>query len=1499
VTQTQEAQLQAKASAMRSIVKASIVTILLYASFWNGDALAATKSCGTPGNPSCPNPPPLVGPWEFTLASFGGHPPAGPFDDIGSLNAHQSSLIAAANGCAPTIGAATPNGSPTLHLGIAFRQQFLKSITTVQSTGGGTCNSSFTTTSGDTERARTVTCPTASGAVSGGSGGIRPSCVNGEDPKKAEGSCKKNSGGAGAASAGGGGSIIANPCDVSNGNKYQAETDYRGPNGLSFVRSYNSLSAYNDSSFSRMPKPLGVGWMATYFQRLMPITVTDSTGSLTAVYALRPSGKLLTFVLYAGLYTPDADVTETLVAISGGYELRESDDTVETYDNDGKLLSIASRGGGKLTLSYAPDTSFPASVSDDHGHSLTFTYAVGLGTKSYKLASITDPAGGTISFAYNASNNLTSVTYPDSSARSYSYGATGNANSLTGLTDEAGNAYASWSYDGSGQRVLSSQHAGGVDAYSFTYLSGSGFRTVTDPRGVTRNYSQQLIQGTYRTTGISSFCQGCDASRVFDANGNANSITDFKGNVTTYSYDQDRNLESSRTEAFGTSRARTITTAWHSTFRLPTSVTELNRTTSFTHDANGNILTRTVTDTSVTPSVSRTSTYTYNAFGRVLTEDGPRTDVSDLTTFTYYTCTTGFHCGQVNTITNALGHVTTYNSYNAHGQPTQITDANNLVTTLAYDARQRLTDRCVGGTLPACTGGELTEIDYWPTGLLKKITSPDGSFIEYTYDAAHRLTEIEDGAGNRIVYTLDNAGNRTAENTYDVSSNLKRTHTQVFNSLNQLWKDVNAAGTAAVTTTFGYDNNGNQTSVAAPLSRNSSSTYDELNRLKQITDPASGVTAFGYDANDNLTSVTDPRSLVTSYMYNGFGDLKSQVSPDTGTTTNTYDTGGNLDTSTDARGAIADYAYDALNRVASVSYTLGGVTDQTISYTYDTGTNQKGHLTAASDANHSLSWTYDTQGRVTGKGQTVSAITKSIGYGYNPDGQLASMVLPSGKTITYGYNANNQVTSVTLNGSPAVTILNNITYDPFGPITGWTWGNATTASRVFDTDGKLTTINGQENKTFGYDDAFRITGVTDVGDSTKSWTLGYDLLDRLNAATKIGTTIGYTYDANGNRLSQTGTSASTYTMSGSSNKLTATSGVLSRSYSYDAVGNTTASGATVHSYNNANRMKAGRLAGGTDTTYVYNALGQRVKKSGGAIASPIYFMYDEAGHLVGEYDSSGNLIQETVWLGDIPVATLRPNGANVDVFYVHTDQLNTPRKVSRPSDNALRWKWDLTPFGEGTPDQNPASIGTFVYNLRFPGQQFDVETNLNYNYFRDYDPAVGRYTTSDPIGLVAGLNTFAYVSGNPLLLIDSLGLADCWPTWNRYKDYEHTDIRDVSTTYGPESLMWRPGRGASVGPDYRLPDRSNRGGGIKPGISVTWDLWWVRDEITRERLGYRLRSFYVTVFKCQEIEECSIREWEEIRNSDYSPWTEVITRDETYVELIWMRKYSSVSVPVY
>jgi RHS repeat-associated protein len=1107
----------------------------------------------------------------------------------------------------------------------------------------------------------------------------------------------------------------------------------------------------------------------TYSSQPYPAATT-----VIAFDATRDDGRVVSFTVAGSTVSAPAGVAMKLQQTVSGFTLTDEVDTVETYDASGKLVSIASRAGIVKTMSYDASSRL-SGVSDSFGNGIILGYDV-----QGRLASVTDTATSVFQYTYDSTGRFEFVIRPDTTTNRYLYEDVAFPQALTAHIDETSTRFSTWTYDAQGRAILTAE-VGGVEQVSLTYNSGNT-TTATDAFGTQRTFSYERHGDRNLVVGISgSKCATCreSAGTVYDSASYVSGRRDYNGNLTCYANDPARGLELVRVEGFAPSvpvcpanlagytltpgsRERKVTTAWHSTFRIPTSITEANRTTSFTHGANGNVLTRTVTDTSVTPNVARTWTYTYNSFGRVLTEDGPRTDVTDLTTYTYYTCTTGFQCGQLNTITNAAGHVTTYNSYNAHGQPTQITDPNGLVTSLAYDSRQRLTERCSGGTLPGCTGGELTHLDYWPTGLLKRVTNPDASYIEYTYDAAHRLTEIKDGALNKIVYTLDAMGNRTAENTYDPSNALKRTHTRIINTLNQLWKDVNAAGTANVTTIFGYDNNGNQTTTNAPLSRNSTNIYDELNRLKQITDPNTGITQFGYDANDNLTSVTDPRSLVTSYTYTGFGDLKTQTSPDTGLTTNTYDSGGNLKTSTDARSAITTYTYDNLNRVLTTAYKIGTTTDQTFTYTYDSGTNGKGHLTGAGDTTQALGWSYDVHGRVTGKSQTIVSNTfnKAVGYGYDAQGRLATMQLPSGKILQYGYNANGQVTSILVQGSPNVTILSNVTYDPFGPITGWTWGNgAASASRTFDTDGKLTQITSSGQRTFGYDDAFRITAANDLATPANSWMLGYDMLDRLTSATKTGTTIGYTYDANGNRLTQTGTNPSTYTVSPTSNRLSATTGALVRSYTYQNAGSVLDSGATTHTYYNSGRMKTGKLNSAANvTTYYYNALGQRIKKTVGGVGTT-HYMYDEAGHLLGEYTSGGSSIQETVWLGDIPVAIVKPNGAGVLIYYIHTDQLNTPRKITNNDGPLnLRWRWDPTPFGEGDPNESPTGLTAFKYNLRFPGQYFDGETNLNYNYFRDYDPAIGRYMESDLIGLRGGMNTYTYATDNPIRATDPYGL---------------------------------------------------------------------------------------------------------------------------------------------
>ncbi|HVP35146.1 MAG TPA: RHS repeat-associated core domain-containing protein, partial [Steroidobacteraceae bacterium] len=240
----------------------------------------------------------------------------------------------------------------------------------------------------------------------------------------------------------------------------------------------------------------------------------------------------------------------------------------------------------------------------------------------------------------------------------------------------------------------------------------------------------------------------------------------------------------------------------------------------------------------------------------------------------------------------------------------------------------------------------------------------------------------------------------------------------------------------------------------------------------------------------------------------------------------------------------------------------------------------------------------------------------------------------------------------------------------------------------------------------------------------------------------------------GNQLTQTGTTPITFSVSSSNNQLTATTGSLVRSYSYDAAGHVTGYGTNGFTYNNRGRIAA-TVASTTD--YLYNALGQMIEKSG--TLGTTVLMQDDSGHLIGEYNGSGQLIEETVWVGDIPVATLQPNGSGgVNIYYVHTDHLNSPKKIAQPTTGTLAWRWDTDPFGTAAPNQNPGGLGTFAYNLRFPGQYYQAETGLNQNVNRDYDPLIGKYDQSDPAGLSAGVNTYSYVLANPLWYSDPYGL---------------------------------------------------------------------------------------------------------------------------------------------
>ncbi|MFZ5637841.1 MAG: cytidine deaminase-like fold-containing protein [Pseudomonadota bacterium] len=175
--------------------------------------------------------------------------------------------------------------------------------------------------------------------------------------------------------------------------------------------------------------------------------------------------------------------------------------------------------------------------------------------------------------------------------------------------------------------------------------------------------------------------------------------------------------------------------------------------------------------------------------------------------------------------------------------------------------------------------------------------------------------------------------------------------------------------------------------------------------------------------------------------------------------------------------------------------------------------------------------------------------------------------------------------------------------------------------------------------------------------------------------------------------------------------------------------------------------------------YLHNANGERVYRTGGG--QTVLTVYDEAGHWLGDYDGNGQPLQQAIWLDDLPVSLLVGAGAQQRLYYLEPDALGSPRVAIDPDRDVAVWTWDLAgeAFGEGAPHQDPDGDSiAFVLDLRYPGQRYDAATGLNENYHRDYDPVVGRYAQSDPIGLAGGTSTYGYVEGGPLGGIDPLGL---------------------------------------------------------------------------------------------------------------------------------------------
>jgi len=1202
---------------------------------------------------------------------------------------------------------------------------------------------------------------------------------------------------------------------------------------------------------------------------------------------------------------------------ASSWNLYRTNGTVDVFDPAGRLTQIITLDDPKktLTLSYLglPITPLTATQASDQSHwSEAF----------WRLSTVTDGNGRFISFSYDNSAQmwLTSITADDGVTALMSFGYDANSDGvhrltsttqfgmkrqylynepaniyvtnppstppagivgywLTGIIDEQGNRFATYQYDDWG-RVVASWHGleqAGIVTVTYPSIGSvpdDAHSTVTLPLGNTKTFTysstepfrhpQQVVDGS-----------GTTQYQYSPTTRRKTQTIDPNGNTTKLEYDANGYHEIARTEGYGTAQQRRTETDWDpGTNRVlalriyadPSGGPRtLETTTSYAYGPTTGHL-KTITQTSPGGGNPRVWTYTYcagNTSGCLTNYlqkiDGPRTDVTDTTTYTYYTSTLAntYRTGDLNTITNATGQVTTFSQYNARGQVMEEIDPNGVRTDFTHTPRGWLQSSTVRanatGTSPA---DATTSFAYDPVGNVTEVTLPDASYQYFVYDDAERLTDVYDSttpatplSGNRIHYTLDADGHRLIENTINPANVTTRKLFRTFDALSHLQQlqdasrhptlSFNAINDPTPGAVRGYDGNGNPTHFQDGLGTQTEKSYDALNRLKSTIEDylgsdaaANTSTQYTYDARDNLRSVTDPNSLVTVYTYDGLNNLTVLSSPDTGNSTYLYDTAGNRIQKTDARGVVSTYAYDALNRIIGVSYPTASLN---VTYAYDTvnaectaaaATFAKGRLTKMVDASGQTTYCYDGHGNLRLKTQVTNARTFITSYGYTAADRLAAITYPSGAIVTYGRDNVGRIVSVSYKANAtaaAVSLVNNATYYPFGPLNTIPFGNGRTLTKTYDTnygiDRVASSVAGGLTLDFSLDVMGNIQNASNTLNATPP-TQQYQLdplyrLKEVDNGASLALQEGFTYNKTGDRLSksESGQAIQNYLYSDP------TSHHLSGGRTYDQNGNLASLGSKVggsfhgrsYSFDDTNRYVATNTLGttiGSDNEYIYNGRGERVRKTGynhsvGSI--DISYVYDQAGTLIGEYpiNNSGTVQPPTeyIYLDRLPVGVV----ANGVLNYIETDHLGTPRKVIQPgATDTVVWNWDFfgSAFGENPP------TGALTFNLRYPGQYYDQETGLNYNSARDYEPGTGRYIESDPVGLEGGLSTYSYANGDPLDAVDPSGLSHFFPGCNS------GGCHAPAPAPGP----WSPNPGGSA------PSRPNLGGAFMDATLTLYRL---------------------------------------------------------------------------
>lgn len=974
-----------------------------------------------------------------------------------------------------------------------------------------------------------------------------------------------------------------------------------------------------------------------------------------------------------------------------------------TYNNTHGLLTIKDPSGAQPIRNDYDETGRLVSHTDAYGNVVNYTHNL-----DTRQEIITDRLGHVTVNEYDLDGNIVTVTDALGGITSRTYDPRDNMLSEKNALGET----RTYTYDANNNRKTDTSPLGHTTTY--TYNGRNQVVTITDPLNHVTSNAYDDATGNLASTKDAA---GNVTSRIYNPQGLLANMTDPLGGVTSYQYDSFGNLRQ-QTDAIG-------------------------NIVTYVYDANGNKLSETKTRTTDSGKASMVTSYQYDHQNRLIQTDYP--DGSN-TQIKYN------DIGKESSTIDQLGHQTSY-QYDLMGRLTQTSYADGTSETSTYDAeseRVASTDRAT----------RRTTYVYDQLKRLTKTVYPDNASTSTGYDAAGEVTSATDVLGNTTQFHYDADGRR------DITTDaLGHATTDAYDGVGNQSSMTDANGH---TTRYQYDPLNRRTTILYPDSTSDVTSYDALGRTIRKTDQANKTTQFEYDLIGRLTKVTDALGQVTTYTYDEVGARITQTDANKHTTTfayddlgrrtkrtlplgmsetQTYDSVGNLKTKTDFNGRTTTYTYDEVNRL--LSKTPDSTFSQTpVSFTY-TSTGQRESMT---DPSGRTDYTYDLRDRLVRKATPEGTLS----YLYDDAGNLKSMKSSNadGTSVTYSYDKLNRLSEAVDNrpGSGVTTY----SYDDVGNLARYSYPNGVTTGYQYNSLNRLNSLTitkGAPLASYSYTlgPAGNRTAVSELSGRQTSYT--YDDLYRLKDETISGSsnisangTIGYTYDAVGNRLTRSSTVAAvppaTHTYD-ENDRL--------KSDTYDANGSTLGSGGHAYTYDFENHLIA--QSGSTTVTIVYDGDGNRVSKTAGGTTTQ--YLVDNRN--LTDYpqvveEISGGAVQRVYTYGLNRISQSQASGTS---FYGYDGHGNVRLLID--ATGAVTDRYDYDAFGVQL-----QSTGVVPNDFRYAGEQHDSNLGLYYLRARYLDPTSGRFKSADTFegnpydpGTLHG---YLYVHGNPVNLSDPSGL---------------------------------------------------------------------------------------------------------------------------------------------